>query len=125
MPLVPDPESLEDDQQVLLRRSRPGAGDARLGGARAALRDTLGAGARAVGASGDRAGAGGRGSYLAQDARGALPDDPVLHRALLAFVSDMSLLDTALLPHGKSIFSDVQVASLDHAMWFHRPVPRR
>ena len=33
----------------------------------------------------------------------------------------MSLLDTALLPHGKSIFSKVQVASLDHAMWFHRP----
>ena len=50
-----------------------------------------------------------------------MPDDPVLQRALLAFVSDMSLLDTALLPHGKSIFSDVQVASLDHAMWFHRP----
>jgi acyl-CoA thioesterase-2 len=33
----------------------------------------------------------------------------------------MSLLDTALLPHGKSIFSNVKVASLDHAMWFHRP----
>jgi acyl-CoA thioesterase-2 len=48
-------------------------------------------------------------------------DDPALHRALLAFVSDMSLLDTSLLPHGKSIFSNVQVASLDLAMWFHRP----
>jgi len=44
-----------------------------------------------------------------------------LHQAFLAFVSDMSLLDTALLPHGKGIFSNVQVASLDHAMWFHRP----
>ena len=33
----------------------------------------------------------------------------------------MSLLDTSLLPHGKSIFSNMQVASLDHAMWFHRP----
>ena len=54
-------------------------------------------------------------------ARGPLADEPVLHRALLAFVSDMSLLDTALLPHGKSMFSNVQVASLDHAMWFHRP----
>jgi acyl-CoA thioesterase-2 len=53
--------------------------------------------------------------------RGALPDDPAIHRALLAFVSDMTLLDTALLPHGKSIFSDIQVASLDHAIWFHRP----
>jgi acyl-CoA thioesterase-2 len=54
-------------------------------------------------------------------ARAPLPDDPALHRALLAFASDMSLLDTSLLPHGKSIFSNVQVASLDHAMWFHRP----
>lgn len=54
-------------------------------------------------------------------ARGALPDDPALHRALLAFASDMSLLGTALLPHGKSIFSNLQVASIDHAMWFHRP----
>jgi acyl-CoA thioesterase-2 len=53
--------------------------------------------------------------------RGPAPDNPDIHRALLAFISDMSLLDTALLPHGKSIFSDVQVASLDHAMWFHRP----
>jgi acyl-CoA thioesterase-2 len=44
-----------------------------------------------------------------------------LHQAFLAFASDMSLLDTALLPHGKGIFSNVQVASLDHAMWFHRP----
>ena len=54
-------------------------------------------------------------------ARDPLPDDPSLHRALIAFASDMSLLDTSLLPHGKSIFSSVQVASLDHAMWFHRP----
>jgi len=50
-----------------------------------------------------------------------LPDDNAIHRALLAFVSDLSLLDTSLLPHGKSIFSDVRVASLDHAMWFHHP----
>jgi acyl-CoA thioesterase-2 len=59
--------------------------------------------------------------YLWLRARGTLPDDPAIHRATLAFVSDMTLLDTALLPHGKSIFSDIQVASLDHAMWFHRP----
>jgi len=52
---------------------------------------------------------------------GPLPDDNAIHRALLAFVSDLSLLDTSLLPHGKSIFSNVQVASLDHAMWFHHP----
>jgi acyl-CoA thioesterase-2 len=52
--------------------------------------------------------------------RGPAPDRPDIHRALLAYISDMSLLDTALLPHGKSIFSDVQITSLDHAMWFHR-----
>ncbi len=44
-----------------------------------------------------------------------------LHQAFLAFASDMSLLDTALLPHGKGILSRLQVASLDHAMWFHHP----
>ena len=42
-------------------------------------------------------------------------------QALLAYASDASLLSTSLLPHGKSIFSNLQVASLDHAMWFHRP----
>ncbi|HJR56001.1 MAG TPA: acyl-CoA thioesterase II [Rhizomicrobium sp.] len=50
-----------------------------------------------------------------------LDGDVVLHQAFLAFASDMSLLDTALLPHGKGILSNLQVASLDHAMWFHRP----
>jgi acyl-CoA thioesterase-2 len=50
-----------------------------------------------------------------------LQAEPVQHQALLAYASDLSLLDTALLPHGKGILSDVQVASLDHAMWFHRP----
>lgn len=50
-----------------------------------------------------------------------LGDDPALHQAFLAFASDMSLLDTSLLPHGKGILSNLQVASLDHAMWFHRP----
>jgi acyl-CoA thioesterase-2 len=50
-----------------------------------------------------------------------LAGDAILHQAFLAFASDMSLLDTSLLPHGKGIFSDLQVASLDHAMWFHRP----
>jgi acyl-CoA thioesterase-2 len=51
-----------------------------------------------------------------------LPDDPALHRAVLAYLSDMTLFDTALFPHGLSVFNRaVQVASLDHAMWFHRP----
>jgi acyl-CoA thioesterase-2 len=53
---------------------------------------------------------------------GALPDDPRLHQCVLAYASDMTLLDTALVPHGKSIFSkDILAASLDHALWIHRP----
>src|SRR3974390_1263146 len=47
-------------------------------------------------------------------------DDAWLHRCLLAYVSDYNLLDTATLPHATS-FLDLQMASLDHAMWFHRP----
>jgi acyl-CoA thioesterase II len=116
MPVVPEPESLEDDQQVLLRdpalqpetrewvaRERPFE-----------TRSVLGRGL------GDRP-ARPPVDHIWLKTRGALPQSDDIHRALLAFVSDMSLLDTALLPHGKSIFSNVQVASLDHAMWFHRP----
>lgn len=52
---------------------------------------------------------------------GALPDDPVLHRALLAYVSDFHLVGTATLPHGLSwVQGNLIMASLDHAMWFHR-----
>ncbi len=54
-------------------------------------------------------------------ATGKLPDDPVIHRAVLAYASDMTLLDTSLFAHGRMIFDRVQAASLDHAMWFHRP----
>jgi acyl-CoA thioesterase-2 len=52
-----------------------------------------------------------------------LPDDPALHRAALLYLSDMTLLGAALRPHGLAIQDHrVQVASLDHALWFHRPV---
>lgn len=52
---------------------------------------------------------------------GPLPADPAIHRAVLAYLSDMTLLDTALVVHGRSVFDPgLQVASLDHAMWFHR-----
>jgi acyl-CoA thioesterase-2 len=51
------------------------------------------------------------------------PDDPVLHCCLLAYMSDYHLLETATLPHGLSYRSgEVMLASIDHAMWFHRPV---
>lgn len=55
-------------------------------------------------------------------AAGPLPADPAVHRAVLAYLSDMTLLDAALGTHGHSVFdSGLQVASLDHALWFHRP----
>jgi acyl-CoA thioesterase-2 len=50
-----------------------------------------------------------------------LADDPMLHRCLLAYISDFSLIGTALRPHGKTWYGkDMIVASLDHALWFHR-----
>ncbi len=52
----------------------------------------------------------------------ALPDDPQLHCALLAYASDHGLLRAALLPHGLSFMQKrLRAASIDHAMWFHRP----
>jgi len=55
-------------------------------------------------------------------ATGPVPDDRALQAAVLAYLSDMTLLDTSLFAHGRAIFDpDLQVASLDHAMWFHRP----
>jgi acyl-CoA thioesterase II len=55
-------------------------------------------------------------------ADGELPDDPLLHVCLMTYASDMTLLDTVLLAHGVS-WADglITGASLDHAMWFHRP----
>jgi acyl-CoA thioesterase-2 len=55
-------------------------------------------------------------------AAGTLPDDPVLHTCVVAYASDYTLLGSSLLPHGRSYFrDDIMMASLDHAMWFHRP----
>jgi acyl-CoA thioesterase-2 len=71
--------------------------------------------------------------YLSRDARppqqtiwlkanGHLPEHPPLHQCVLAYASDFTLLDTALIAHGKLLFDpDIQLASLDHALWFHRP----
>ena len=56
-------------------------------------------------------------------ATGPLPDDPAIQAAVLSYASDMTLLDTSLFAHGMSIFDpSLQAASLDHAIWFHRPV---
>lgn len=53
---------------------------------------------------------------------GRLPDIPAIHQCVLAYATDMTLLDTSLMPHGRTVFEPViQAASLDHALWFHRP----
>jgi acyl-CoA thioesterase-2 len=55
-------------------------------------------------------------------ANGTLPDDPLLHQCVVAYASDLTLLDTAVMPHQINYTdANFQVASLDHAMWFHRP----
>ena len=54
-------------------------------------------------------------------ADGVLPDDPVLHACIVTYASDMTVLDTTVLPHGLSWEGGrLMMASLDHAMWFHR-----
>lgn len=56
-------------------------------------------------------------------ADGTLPDDPMLHACVVTYASDMTLLDTTVTPHGYDSWIDekLQMATLDHAMWFHRP----
>ncbi len=56
-------------------------------------------------------------------ANGKVPNHEGLHQALLAYVSDYDLLTTAILPHGTNLMQNrFQMASLDHAMWFHKPM---
>jgi acyl-CoA thioesterase-2 len=55
-------------------------------------------------------------------ATGRLPDEPAIHQCVLAYASDMTLLDSALIPHGRTVFEKtIMAASLDHALWMHRP----
>ena len=55
--------------------------------------------------------------------REPMPDDPVRHAAVLAYLSDMTLLSVTTIPHEVEFLSpSMQMASIDHAMWFHRPV---
>jgi acyl-CoA thioesterase II len=51
-----------------------------------------------------------------------LPPAAAIHQCALAYASDMMLLDAALIPHGRTVFEKtIMAASLDHALWFHRP----
>ena len=53
-------------------------------------------------------------------ANGNLPDDPVTHRLMLTYLSDLALLGTAVRSHARD-FKNIMAASLDHSVWFHRP----
>jgi acyl-CoA thioesterase II len=59
--------------------------------------------------------------YIWMRANGTLGDDPTVHCCVAAYASDLSLLPTAMLPHGPPEAEPTMIASLDHAMWFHRP----
>ena len=55
-------------------------------------------------------------------ATGKLPHKPAIHQCVLAYASDMTLLDATLIPHGRTVFEkNIMAASLDHALWLHRP----
>ena len=60
-------------------------------------------------------------NHVWMKASGEMPDDPRIHKYMLAYASDFQFLPTALHPHGVSYMSpDFQLATIDHAMWFHR-----
>jgi len=51
-----------------------------------------------------------------------LPDDAAIHQAVFAYASDLTFIETALVPHGRNLFDpQLMMASLDHAIWYHRP----
>ncbi|MFI1102575.1 acyl-CoA thioesterase [Streptomyces melanogenes] len=118
MPPAPDPESLPTAAEMLPRHL-PADVAARLIEARAAV-DLRYADAppwASVGTAREPR------SQVWFRTNGKLADDPLLHIALATYVSDMTLLDSVLLAHGRGGWAvgDVVGASLDHAMWFHRP----
>ena len=118
MPNVPPPEELEDETEARWRKRRSIAGMlARMADAAAAVRNAPGD----PGSARRPAAAAAFRQYLVSRRRpGARRHPPSADLAGLCLRHDVAF-DTSLLPHGKSIFSSVQVASLDHAMWFHRP----
>jgi acyl-CoA thioesterase-2 len=120
MPPAPGPDTLLTDQQ----RVAPF-----LAGAPEAIRANLRADrpfeVRTADQTGDNPFAPARGEarrFLWMRTVDALPDDPALHACLLAYVSDYQFGTTALAPHGVSWLNpSLQLASIDHVMWFHRP----
>jgi acyl-CoA thioesterase II len=117
MPDVPRPEDLEPTADRYRRIFGPNAGDV--------FRDSpieiRHVGPLTVEAARDPSLRSSR-SQVWLRAVGELPDDPLLHVCLMTYASDMTLLDSVLLASGRSFADGVTTAaSLDHAMWFHRP----
>ena len=114
MPEVPEPESLPRSSSA----SSPG-GTSWWSGSKSPTRSTN---ATSATCPWHRQGAGEPYQRLWIRADGELPDDPLLHAAIVTYASDMSLFDTILAPHDVR-WEDVDFmgASLDHCMWFHRP----
>ncbi|QCW77763.1 acyl-CoA thioesterase II [Streptomyces sp. S6] len=122
MPASPDPETLPTAAEMLPRYAHlfadPGMAD-RLSEARAAV-DLRYVDEPPFGTVGE---AREPRSQVWFRTNGKLADDPLLHVCMATYVSDMTLLDSVLLAHGRGGWAvgDVVGASLDHAMWFHRP----
>ncbi|MER6994864.1 acyl-CoA thioesterase II [Streptomyces sp. NPDC000410] len=118
MPSAPDPETLPTAAEMLPRHLPPDVAE-RLVQARAAV-DLRYAEAPPWGTVGQPREPR---SQVWFRTNGKLADDPLLHVCLATYVSDMTLLDSVLLAHGRGGWAvgDVVGASLDHAMWFHRP----
>ncbi|MFF6881736.1 acyl-CoA thioesterase [Streptomyces sp. NPDC012421] len=118
MPAAPDPESLPTAEEMLPRHL-PADVARRLVEARAAV-DLRYAETPPWGSVGEPREPR---SQVWFRTNGKLSDDPLLHVVLATYVSDMTLLDSVLLAHGRGGWAvgDVVGASLDHAMWFHRP----
>ena len=118
MPDVPPPEALPSEAELkacLIDRLPPQVQG--LLGARAADRDPPGRSSPATFSPENRAPS----QQVWIRATGNLGDDPALHQCVLAYASDFTLLDTALIAHGRFVFDPrLMLASLDHALWFHR-----
>ena len=118
MPDVPAPEGLEDQYDVLMRHldEIPSAYHRRIA-PRLPLRFRLTQPEHPV-----HPGPQPPEASLWMKAEGTIGDDLLVHQALLAYASDYRLLGTALRPHGRSMYEGrTMMASLDHAMWLHRP----
>ncbi|MFF9144169.1 acyl-CoA thioesterase [Streptomyces sp. NPDC014861] len=121
MPAAPDPESLPTAEETLPRHLPEGVAR-RLVEARAAV-DLRYADVPPWGSVGEPREPRSQVWFRTNGKLGGAVDEPLLHVVLATYVSDMTLLDSVLLAHGRGGWAvgDVVGASLDHAMWFHRP----